>query len=120
MVSVKVPVELIDGALTLRIPLADGGEELSIPARGLGKIEGDALCVVIESWVAQALGVDAGSVVVVTNANGGFHVSRSGRHYLVPQPELHERRERGRVLRFNNAKGTGRILSDEFHDQLWV
>jgi CspA family cold shock protein len=30
------------------------------------------------------------------------------------------KRERGRVLWFNNAKGTGRICSDEHGDIVWV
>jgi hypothetical protein len=40
-ISIEGYVELIDGKLTLRIPLDIGGKELAPLARGIGTIEGD-------------------------------------------------------------------------------
>jgi len=76
-ISIEGPVELVDGDLVLRIPLSAGGDKLVPLAHGIGHIEGDYLCVVIKPWLAEKLGIDAGSIVVVDNKNGKFTISRS-------------------------------------------
>ena len=76
-ISIEGPVELVDGDLVLRIPLLVGGDKLAPLAHGIGHIEGDYLCVVIKPWLAEKLGIDAGSIVVVDNKNGKFTISRS-------------------------------------------
>ncbi len=76
-VSIEGPVEMIDGNLTLRIPLSVGGDKLAPLARGIGRIEGDCLCVVIKPWLAEKLRIEAGSLVVVDNKNGKFTITRS-------------------------------------------
>ena len=58
-ISIEGPVELIDSQLTLRIPLAAGGDKLAPHAHGIGQIEGDYLCVVILPWLAEKLRIGA-------------------------------------------------------------
>jgi hypothetical protein len=79
-VSIEGPVELIDGRLTLRIPLAVGGDKLVPLARGIGTIEGQYLCVVIRPWLADKLRIGAGSLVIVDNDNGKFTITRSAKN----------------------------------------
>ncbi len=47
-ISIEGPVELIDGKLTLRIPLEVGGTKLAPLARDIGEIEGNYLNVIIK------------------------------------------------------------------------
>jgi hypothetical protein len=68
---------MIDGNLTLRIPLSVGGDKLAPLARGIGQIEGDCLCVVIKPWLAEKLRIEAGSLIVVDNKNGKLTITRS-------------------------------------------
>jgi hypothetical protein len=77
LLSIEGPVELIDGNLTLRIPLDAGGDELAPLARGIGVMDGGCLNVVIQPWLAEKLGVGAGSLVIVDNSNGKFNFTRS-------------------------------------------
>ena len=79
-ISLEGPVELIDGKLTLRIPLAAGGDKLAPLARGIGEIAGESLNVIIQPWLAEKLRITAGSLVVVDNHNGKFTVTRSARN----------------------------------------
>ena len=76
-ISIEGPVELIDGNLTLRIPLPVGGDKLAPLACGIGEIDGDYLCVIIKPWLAEKLRIAAGSLVVVDNKNGTFTITRS-------------------------------------------
>lgn len=76
-ISVQGPVELIDGQLTLRIPRSAGGDEWAPLARGIGQIEGDYLCVIIQPWLAEKLRIGAGNWVDVDNVNGKFTITRS-------------------------------------------
>jgi len=50
--SLEGPVERIDGKLTLTIPLDAGGSEFVRRTRGIAKIEGDCLKIVIQEWLA--------------------------------------------------------------------
>ena len=76
-ISIEGPIELVDGNLILRIPLSVGGDTLAPLAHGIGHIEGDYLCVVIKPWLAEKLGIGAGSIVIVDNKNGKFTITRS-------------------------------------------
>jgi hypothetical protein len=75
IVSIKGPVELIDGELMLRIPLDAGGATLAPLARGIGDIDGEFLVVVIQPWLAEKLNIGPGSLVVVDNKNGKFTIT---------------------------------------------
>lgn len=76
-ISLEGPVELIDGHLMLRIPLVNGGSELAPLATKIGRIEGDCFCVVIQPWLAEQLRIEEGSLVLVSNKNGKFTITRS-------------------------------------------
>jgi hypothetical protein len=74
MVSIGGPVEQIDGQLVLRIPLNAGGRELAACSRGIASIEGDFLVVVLQSWLAEKLGLFPGSWVIVRSSDGKFNI----------------------------------------------
>jgi hypothetical protein len=76
-ISIEGPVELIDGKLTLRIPLAAGGDKLAPFARGIGEIDSEYLNVVIPPWLAEKLRIGAGSLVFVDNKDKKFNITRS-------------------------------------------
>jgi hypothetical protein len=77
IVSLEGPVEIVDGELAIRIPLAAGGAVLAPLAKGIGTIEGEFLKVVIPPWMAERLRIGAGSLVIVDNENGKFTITRS-------------------------------------------
>jgi hypothetical protein len=79
-VSLEGPVELVDGKLTLQIPLAAGGDILAPLARGIGEVVGDDLVVVISAGLADRLRIAAGSLVFVDNLNGKFTITRSAKN----------------------------------------
>ena len=79
-ISIEGPVELVDGKLTLRIPLAAGGARLADLARGIGTMDGEYLYVTIQPWLADQLRIGPGSLVLVDNANGKFTITRSARN----------------------------------------
>jgi hypothetical protein len=81
-ISLEGPVELVEGELAIRIPLAAVGDILAPLARGIGDIEGDYLKVVIQPWLAEKLRIGAGSFVLVDNANGKFTITRSAKNDL--------------------------------------
>ena len=76
-VSLEGPVELLKGQLTLRIPLAAGGDKLAPLARMSGHVEGEYLNIVIQPWLAEKLRIGPGSLVFVDNRNGKFTITRS-------------------------------------------
>jgi hypothetical protein len=75
VVSVECTVEGVEGGLLLRIPLAAGGQQLA-PFSRIGRIEGEDLCLPIPLWMAEQLGVEAGSQVVVDNTGGRLRITR--------------------------------------------
>ena len=79
-ISLEGPVELIDGKLTLQIPLAAGGDKLAPLTRGIGTVDGENLTVVIKPWLAEKLRIGAGSLVLVDNLNGKFTITRSAKN----------------------------------------
>jgi hypothetical protein len=77
VISIEGPVEVVEGQLMLRIPLAAGGDKLAPLARGIGETDGEYLNVVIKPWPAEKLRIGAGSLVFVDNKNGKFTITRS-------------------------------------------
>jgi hypothetical protein len=77
-VSIKGPIESIDGQLALLIPLQMGGDELAKCARGIGEVEGDFLKIIILPWLAEKLGLSEGSLVRVDNDGGKFNIQPIG------------------------------------------
>ena len=80
LVSLEGAIVLRKGKLTLRIPLAAGGDKLAPSAKGIGKIEGEFLNVIIQPWLAQKLCIGAGDMVMVDNREGTFNITRSSSH----------------------------------------
>lgn len=76
-ISLEGPVELLNGELTLRIPMSAGGDQLAPLARQIADVQDGYLCVVIQPWLAEKLNIRAGSLVVVDNATGKFRITRS-------------------------------------------
>jgi hypothetical protein len=76
-ISLEGPVELVNGKLMIRIPLAVGGDRLAPLAGGIGEIDGEYLIVVIQPWLAEKLRIAEGSLVIVDNENGKFTITRS-------------------------------------------
>ena len=74
VVSIGGPVEQIDGQLQLRIPLDAGGRQLIECSRGIASVQGEFLVVSIQPWLAEKLGLFAGSSVIVHNKDGKFNI----------------------------------------------
>jgi hypothetical protein len=75
IISLAGPVDLIDGKLTLIIPL-EYGAGLVECSRGIGEVRDGELVIVIQDWLAEKLAIVEGSVVVVDNRNGKFNLTR--------------------------------------------
>ena len=75
VVSLEGPVEELDGELILRIPLSEGGDKLVSCTRSIAHVGGDCLNIVIPKFMADKIGIVAGSQVAVHNRDGRFHVS---------------------------------------------
>ena len=78
--SLEGPVEMIEGKLTLLVPLAAGGDQLVDCSRGIATVEGEFLKVIIQDWLAAKLGIYEGRLVVIDNRNGKFNISPSPMH----------------------------------------
>jgi hypothetical protein len=76
-IALEGPVELIGDTLTIRIPLAVGGDKLAPFAGGLGKIDGEYLNVTIQPRLAKKLKINADSLVSVDNRRGKLTITRS-------------------------------------------
>jgi hypothetical protein len=72
--SLLGPVENIEGKLTLLIPLDAGGDQFIECSRGIGKVEGEYLKIVIPEWWTSKLRLEEGTLVSVNNANGKFNI----------------------------------------------
>jgi hypothetical protein len=86
LVSLEGPVELLKGKLTVRIPLALGGDKLAPFARETGVIDGECLNVTIKPRLARRLKITAGSFVAVDNRRGKFNITRSESEEATPEP----------------------------------
>ena len=76
-IFIEGPAEIVDGHLTLMIPLSVGGDKLVALARGIGHVNGENLLIVLQPWLAQKLEIGPGCLVVVDNANGKLTITRS-------------------------------------------
>jgi hypothetical protein len=72
--SLRGPVESVGGKLMLRIPLEAGGQDFVECSRGIGVIDGGFLCIHIQEWLAEKLGISEGSVVDIDNSDGTFNI----------------------------------------------
>ena len=69
------PVELVDGKLTLTIPL-EFGSGLVECSRGIGEVRDRDLVIIIQDWLAAKLGIIEGTIVHVDNRNGKFNLMK--------------------------------------------
>jgi hypothetical protein len=74
-ISLEGPVELVNGKLAVRIPLAVGGDKLARFAKGLGRIDGEYLNVAIPRRLAKKLKIRPDSIVSVDNRKGKFNIT---------------------------------------------
>jgi hypothetical protein len=72
--SLRGPIELYRGQLTIRIPLAEGGDKFLGCTRKIAEVDGEYLNIVIKPWLAEQLGLCQGSLVSVNNSDGKFHI----------------------------------------------
>jgi len=75
VISLEGPVIKKEGRLMLLIPLSEGDEELKECSRGVSKVGGNCLKIVIPEWLAGMLRVEEGDLVNVNNLNGKFNIS---------------------------------------------
>lgn len=73
--SLRGPVEMVDGCLILQIPLESGGWELRSVAKGISKIVGDDLVIKIPEGLAAKLGIFEGTYLFVDDRNGKFNIT---------------------------------------------
>ena len=78
--TLEGPVELIDGALSLRIPRALAEPYIALLRRAC-QVDDTALTVRIPDSVAASLELTAGSMVAVDNCGGDFSIVRA---HVVP------------------------------------
>ncbi len=72
--SLQGPVLMVNGKLTLMIPLEYGGAELMDCSRGVSEVEGECLRIAIPDWLARMLRIDEGDIVCVSNWDGKLHI----------------------------------------------
>jgi hypothetical protein len=73
--SLQGPVLMVNGKLTLMIPLENGRAEFAAGSRGISEGEGSCLRITIPDWLAGVLRIDEGDIVSVSNWDGKLHVA---------------------------------------------
>ena len=73
--SLQGPVLMVNGKLTLMIPLEDGEAEFAACSRGISEVEGSCLKITIPDWLAGVLRIDEGDIVSVSNWDGKLHIA---------------------------------------------
>jgi len=72
--SLQGPVLMVNGKLTLMIPLQDRGAEFAACSRGISEVEGACLKIAIPEWLAGMLQIDEGDIVRVSNWDGKLRI----------------------------------------------
>ncbi len=72
--SLQGPVLMVNGKLTLMIPLEDGAAEFAACSRGISEVEGSCLKIAIPEWLAGVLRIDEGDIVSVSNWDGKLQI----------------------------------------------
>jgi len=79
--TLEGPVELIDGALSLRIPRALAGPDMVTLLSKACRVDDASVTIRIPDSVAASLELTAGSMVAVDNRGGAFAMRRA---HVVP------------------------------------
>jgi hypothetical protein len=74
LMSLKGPVLVVNGQLTLLVPLQDGGAESIDRSRGASEAEGSCLQIAIPEWIAGMLRIEAGDIICVSNWDGELEI----------------------------------------------
>ena len=72
--SLQGPVLMVNGRLTLMIPLEDGAAEYVACSRGNSEVEGSCLKIAIPEWLAGMLRIDEGDIVRISNWDGKLRI----------------------------------------------
>ena len=72
--SLQGPVLMVNGKLTLMIPLEEGGAEYMSCSRGDSEVQGSCLRIAIPEWLAGMLRIDEGDIVQVSNWDGKLRI----------------------------------------------
>jgi len=72
--SLQGPVLMVNGQLTLMIPLGDGGAGVADGSRGISEVAGPCLKIAIPEWLAGVLRIDEGDIVRVSNWDGKLRI----------------------------------------------
>ena len=75
--SLQGPVLLVNGKLTLMIPLEDRGSEHVACSRGISEGAGSCLKIAIPDWLAGMLRIDEGDIVRVSNWDGKLRIEQN-------------------------------------------
>jgi hypothetical protein len=74
VLTLEGPVERLDGALALVIPLDEGGDRFVACCRGISEVQGNSLRIAIPEWLSGMLRIEEGDLVSIDNANGKFNI----------------------------------------------
>ena len=86
-ISIRGPLESVDGKMVLLIPLEAGGRDLAPFTKGIGGVSDGYLKIEIRPWLAEKLDVHVGSLVDVDNIEGKFQITRTGEEWPNKPPE---------------------------------
>ncbi len=74
-ISLEGPVELVNGKLTVAIPIEVAGDLVEC-SKGIGSVRGAELVIVLPEWLTNKLSIAEGSVVIVDNKDGKFNIRK--------------------------------------------
>jgi hypothetical protein len=74
---IEGPLEVVDGAFCLRIPLEVCGEELIPLTKGIGRVDGDTLTITVPDFMMKFLNLRVGGLVTVDIVEGKFNMKSS-------------------------------------------
>jgi hypothetical protein len=77
LMSLQGPVLMVNGQLTLLVPVEDAGAELMDCSRGISEVAGACLKIAIPDWLAGMLCIEEGDIVGVSNWDGKLHIEPS-------------------------------------------
>ena len=68
------PVLMVNGQLTLLVPVENGEAELMDCSRGISEVAGACLKIAIPDWLAGMLCIEEGDIVGVSNWDGKLRI----------------------------------------------
>jgi hypothetical protein len=74
LMSLQGPVLVVNGQLTLLVPLQDRRAESIGRSRDASEVAGSCLQIAIPEWIAEMLRIEVGDIVCVSNWDGELEV----------------------------------------------